>query len=249
MGIRHGHNSIKIMKIALLGYGKMGQLIGEMAVHNGHEIVLAIGEANLSDLTIDHLRLADVAIEFSQPEAAARNIELCIEAGIPVVVGTTGWYDAYDRIKDLVLAQDGCMLTATNFSLGVNVFFALSKWMGQVMQAYEQYDVHIDETHHIQKKDAPSGTAITIAERLLEGLKNKSGWSLAGKDLSKLPIFAHRKEDVPGTHEVRFISKEDEIVLSHIAHNRTGFASGALMAAEWVVNRKGVFTMQDLLGL
>lgn len=235
------------MKIALLGYGKMGQLIGEIAVRQGHEIVLAIGEANLTDLTIDNLMLADVAIEFSQPEVAAKNIELCLDAGIPVVVGTTGWYSEYDRLKALVAERGGCMLTATNFSLGVNLFFALSKWIGQVMNEYDQYEVHIDETHHIHKKDAPSGTAITIAERLLEGLKNKSGWSLASKDLSKLPIFAHRKDDVPGTHEVRFMSSEDEIVLSHVAHNRTGFASGALLAAAWVISRKGVYTMQDLL--
>lgn len=237
------------MKIALLGYGKMGQLIGEMAERKGHKIVLAIGEANYSDLTIDNLQQADVAIEFSQPEAAANNIELCLDAGIPVVVGTTGWYESYDRLQALVTERNGCMLTATNFSLGVNLFFSLSKWMGHVMNNYEQYDVHIDETHHVHKKDAPSGTAITIAERLLEGMNKKSGWSLAGKDLSKLPIFAHRKDEVPGTHEVRFISSEDEIVLSHIAHNRTGFASGAIMAAEWIIGRKGVYTMQDLLGL
>lgn len=236
------------MKIALLGFGKMGQLIGQVAETRGHQVVLVIGAENSNDLTIDALQKADVAIEFSAPEAAAHHIQLCLEAGVPVVVGTTGWYEAYEELVALVKAKQGAMITATNFSLGVNLFFALSQWMGAVMSEQSTYQVRIDETHHVHKKDAPSGTAITIAERLLEHL-NLKGWSLNGTENNSLPVFAHRTDEVPGTHEVRFSSAEDDIVLSHIAHNRNGFASGAVMAAEWLVNKQGVFTMKDVLGI
>jgi 4-hydroxy-tetrahydrodipicolinate reductase len=167
---------------------------------------------------------------------------------VPVVVGTTGWYDVYDELADLAKAKQGALLTATNFSLGVNLFFALSQWMGAAMADHPDYHVRIDETHHVHKKDAPSGTAITIAERLLEHL-NLKGWSLNGTMDNSLPVFAHRSDEVPGTHEVRFSSAEDDIVLSHIAHNRNGFASGAVLAAEWLVKKQGVFTMKDVLGL
>lgn len=236
------------MKIALLGFGKMGQLIGQLAATRGHQVVLVIGAENSHELTIDALQSADVAIEFSAPEAAARHIQLCLEAGVPVVVGTTGWYDVYDELADLAKAKKGALLTATNFSLGVNLFFALSQWMGAAMADHPDYLVRIDETHHVHKKDTPSGTAITIAERLLEHL-NLKGWSLNGTVDSSLPVFAHRSDEVPGTHEVRFSSAEDDIVLSHIAHNRNGFASGAVMAAEWLGKKQGVFTMKDVLGL
>jgi 4-hydroxy-tetrahydrodipicolinate reductase len=236
------------MKIALLGFGKMGQLIGQLATTRGHQVVLVIGAENSHDLTIDALQKADVAIEFSAPEVAARHIQLCLEAGVPVVVGTTGWYDVYDELADLAKAKQGALLTATNFSLGVNLFFALSQWMGAAMADHPAYHVRIDETHHVHKKDAPSGTAITIAERLLEHL-NLKGWSLNGTMDNSLPVFAHRSDEVPGTHEVRFSSAEDDIVLSHIAHNRNGFASGAVLAAEWLVKKQGVFTMKDVLGL
>ena len=236
------------MKIALLGFGKMGQLIGQLAATRGHQVVLVIGAENSHDLTIDALQKADVAIEFSAPEVAARHIQLCLEAGVPVVVGTTGWYDVYDELADLAKAKQGALLTATNFSLGVNLFFALSQWMGAAMADHPDYHVRIDETHHVHKKDAPSGTAITIAERLLEHL-NLKGWSLNGTMVNSLPVFAHRSDEVPGTHEVRFSSAEDDIVLSHIAHNRNGFASGAVLAAEWLVKKQGVFTMKDVLGL
>jgi 4-hydroxy-tetrahydrodipicolinate reductase len=236
------------MKIALLGFGKMGQLIGQLAATRGHQVVLVIGAENSHDLTIDALQKADVAIEFSAPEVAARHIQLCLEAGVPVVVGTTGWYDVYDELADLAKAKQGALLTATNFSLGVNLFFALSQWMGAAMADHPDYHVRIDETHHVHKKDAPSGTAITIAERLLEHL-NLKGWSLNGTMDNSLPVFAHRSDEVPGTHEVRFSSAEDDIVLSHIAHNRNGFASGAVLAAEWLVKKQGVFTMKDVLGL
>lgn len=236
------------MKIALLGFGKMGQLIGQVAETRGHQVVLVIGAENSNDLTIDALQKADVAIEFSAPEAAAHHIQLCLEAGVPVVVGTTGWYKAYEELVALAKTKQGAMITATNFSLGVNLFFALSQWMGAVMSEQSTYQVRIDETHHVHKKDAPSGTAITIAERLLEHL-NLKGWSLNGTENNSLPVFAHRTDEVPGTHEVRFSSAEDDIVLSHIAHNRNGFASGAVMAAEWLVNKQGVFTMKDVLGI
>jgi 4-hydroxy-tetrahydrodipicolinate reductase len=236
------------MKIALLGYGKMGQLIGQMAEARGHQIVLVIGAENSNDLTIDALQKADIAIEFSAPDAAAHHIQLCLEAGVPVVVGTTGWYESFNDLANLAASKQGAMLTATNFSLGVNLFFALSSWIGSVMTQHDAYQVRVDETHHVHKKDAPSGTAITIAERLLEHLKLKD-WSLDGANPQSLPIYAHRIDEVPGTHEVRFSSAEDDIILSHVAHNRNGFANGAVMAAEWLHGKTGVFTMKDVLGI
>ncbi len=236
------------MKIALIGYGKMGREIEAIALERGHEIVLSIGHENLSDLTPDALRKADVAIEFTQPEAAPANIRMCADVKLPVVVGTTGWYSGYETIAQEVKEKKGALLAATNFSIGVHLFFAVNKWFSHLMNQHPAYTVRVEETHHIHKKDAPSGTAITLAEKLLEGLKNKSGWSLTPEN-NQIPVIAHRIDEVPGTHDVFYESEADEIRLTHTAFNRKGFALGAVLAAEWLKDKQGVFTMQDFLGL
>ncbi len=235
------------MKIALLGYGKMGHEIEAIALERGHEVVLRIGYDNLSELTAEALELADIAIEFSQPEAAANNIRLCADLQIPIVVGTTGWYAAYDDLAAEVHTKGGALLAATNFSIGVQLFFALNAWMAKLMNSHPGYQARIEETHHIHKKDAPSGTAITLAERMLEGLSDKMGWSLT-PNANELPVIAHRIDEVPGTHDVFYTSEVDEIRLTHKAFNRRGFALGAVIAAEWLYGKKGVYTMQDVIG-
>jgi 4-hydroxy-tetrahydrodipicolinate reductase len=235
------------MKIALLGYGKMGHEIEAIALERGHELVLRIGHENLSELTAEALCLADVAIEFSQPEAAPANIRCCANLQLPVVVGTTGWYAEYDQIATEVIAKGGALLAATNFSIGVQLFFAMNAWLAKLMHPQKAYQVRIEETHHIHKKDAPSGTAITLAERMLTGLTDKKGWSLSPKS-DELQVIAHRIDEVPGTHEVYYTSEVDEIRLTHTAFNRKGFALGAVIAAEWLQGKKGVYTMQDVIG-
>lgn len=235
------------MKIALLGYGKMGHEIEAIALERGHEVVLRIAHDNLNELTADALKRADVAIEFSQPEAAANNIRLCADLQLPIVVGTTGWYAHYDEIAAEVKAKGGALLAATNFSIGVQLFFAVNAWLAKVMHPQKAYQARIEETHHIHKKDAPSGTAITLAERMLSGLTDKKGWSLA-PNANELPIIAHRIDEVPGTHDVFYTSDVDEIRLTHTAFNRKGFALGAVIAAEWLQGKKGVYTMQDVIG-
>lgn len=237
------------MKIVLFGYGKMGQLIEKLALKAGHEVVLIVDESNRAGLTAADLKLADVAIEFTTPEAAPANILLCADAGLPVVVGTTGWYAHFDEISSYVKQKGSALLPATNFSLGVNLFFAMTEKLGALMQPHVQYQARIEETHHVHKKDAPSGTAITTAERLLSTWKNALVWSLDGAVPNSLPVIAHRIDEVPGTHEVIFSNAIDEIRLTHTAFNREGFASGALFAAQWLYGKKGVFTMSDALGV
>lgn len=243
-----GYFNVEIMRIAILGNGKMGKIIAEIAIQKGHEVVLRIGAENAAELTIDRLKAADVAIEFSVPEMAVKHIQLCLAAKVPVVVGTTGWYEHFEEVAKDVKLKRGAMLTATNFSLGVNLFFSLNEWLAKSMVQHPEYAVRIDETHHVHKLDAPSGTAISIAERLLLHL-NKKGWSLDGEQPDSIPVFAHRMDEVPGTHEVCFTGPYDEIKLVHTAHNRLGFASGALVAAAWLPGKTGLFTMRDVLGL
>lgn len=235
------------MKIALLGYGKMGHEIEAIAQERGHTVVLRIGHENLHDLTAQSLQTADVAIEFSQPEAAAANIRLCADLQIPIVVGTTGWYAEYEELAAEVKAKGGALLAATNFSIGVQLFFALNSWLAKLMQPQRTYRARIEETHHVHKKDAPSGTAITLAERMLQGLTDKKGWSLKPNS-DELPVLAHRIDEVPGTHDVFYTSEVDEIRLTHTAFNRKGFALGAVIAAEWLQGKQGVYTMQDVIG-
>lgn len=233
------------MKIALIGYGKMGKEIEQIALDKGHDIVLRI--TSKDKLAVEDLKKCDVAIEFTRPETVIENINLCFEANLPIVVGTTGWYHAFDDIRLQVDAKKQSLFYATNFSVGVNLFFKLNEQMAHLMQGHG-YELNIEEIHHTQKLDAPSGTAITTAERLLANYPDKKGWKLADEaTATDIAITAVRTPNVPGTHKVTFNSDIDSISLEHIAHNRKGFAGGALLAAEWLVDKKGVFTMQDLL--
>lgn len=229
----------------------MGKAIEIQAIKRGHDVVLRAGrEWSESDLSP-----ADVAIEFSRPEAAVDNIRRCIEAGVPVVVGTTGWYQSYSEVKDMVQLKSGAMLTATNFSIGVNVFFEINRKLAQLMNPLPAYDVSMKEIHHIHKKDAPSGTAITLAEDIISRLDRKKNWvhpeGVSNNPLNTfdLHIESFREDEVPGTHSVEYKSTEDKIVITHEAFNRDGFALGSVIAAEWIAHKKGIFTMSDVLSL
>lgn len=237
------------MKIALLGYGKMGKAIEGLALEAGHEVVLKIGSKNLAELTLENIQRADVAIEFSLPESAFGNIMLCLEAHVPVVSGTTAWLDRLDEAKAKCQATKGALLYASNFSIGVNIFFALNRQLAKMMNVQVQYDIQMEEIHHTQKLDAPSGTAITLAEDIIAEVSRKGSWvkEVAQQD-SELPIVSRRIENVPGTHEISYDSPIDSILIRHTAHSRIGFAKGALMAAEWIVGKEGYFEMKDVLG-
>ncbi len=239
------------MKIALLGYGKMGKTIEEIAkTQQNLDIVLIIDKHNLHDLTKENLQKADVVIEFTTPQTAVQNMHTCINAGVPIVVGTTGWYENLEAVTEYVLANNGTLVHATNFSIGVNIFFEINKVLAEIMHDQPQYEVAIEETHHTQKLDAPSGTAITLAEKILSKLKNKNSWVNKKSELrEELEIISHRIENVPGTHEVIYSSEADEIKLIHTAKSRKGFAEGALFAAKWIQGKKGIFTMKDVLGI
>ena len=237
------------MRIALLGYGKMGKVIEELALERGHEISLKTSSETAIQST-GELKDTDLAIEFSTPDAAPENIALCLEAGIPIVVGTTGWYKHLERIVELLKVEEGRLFTATNFSLGVNIFFKLNEKLAQMMNELDQYEVGIEEIHHTEKLDAPSGTAITTAEIILDELKRKKNWKLDGKASDELSIQALRLPNVPGTHTVSYTSEIDSISLKHEAKNRKGFALGALLAAEWLTKQSsGVYGMENLLKL
>jgi len=232
------------MKIALLGYGRMGKEIEKIALQRGHEIVIKSTGENTYDINE-----ADVAIDFSVPASAYNNISNCINNNVPVVSGTTGWLDRYNEIVDLCNEKNGAFIYASNFSLGVNVFFELNKQLAKMMSTLEQYNITIEEIHHTQKLDAPSGTAITLAEGIIENT-NKKAWELDGKTSEdNIPIKALRTPDVPGTHTVTYTSEVDTIDIKHTAHNRQGFALGAVIAAEWLHNKTGVYTMRDVLNL
>lgn len=238
------------MKIALVGYGKMGKTIERIALERGHEVVLRISSSNQSDLIKDNLANADVVIEFTNPEAAFDNVRKCLMAGTPVVCGSTGWNEKLEEAYKICLENNTAMLQSSNFSIGVNVFFEINKLLAQIMNQYPNYEVSIEETHHTHKKDAPSGTAITIAERILEQLDRKKTWSITQPIVpSELSIVAHRIDEVPGTHNVKYSSDIDEIELIHTAHNRDGFALGAVVTAEFLQGKKGIFKMKDVLGL
>jgi len=238
------------MKIALIGYGKMGRTIEEIAIAGGDEIVLKISIDNTELFTIDSIKQADVAIEFSSPESAAENIKKCLEAGVPVVCGTTGWLKDLDVIKEYCVQKQGAFLYASNFSIGVNLFFALNKYLASLMSARNEYNVSMEEVHHTQKIDAPSGTAITLAEHVLENIKPKKHWvNNETDDPSELEIISKRIGDVPGIHTIKYNSPNDYIEITHSAYNRKGFAAGAVQAAKFIVGKKGIFSMQDVLGL
>ncbi|MGB1043175.1 MAG: 4-hydroxy-tetrahydrodipicolinate reductase [Tenacibaculum sp.] len=233
------------MKIALLGYGRMGKEIEKIALQRGHEIVIKTSGREAYDIT-----KADVAIDFSIPTSAYKNISNCINNNIPVISGTTGWLDKYNDIVQLCNKEKGAFIYASNFSLGVNVFFELNNQLAKMMNTLHQYDISIEEIHHTKKLDAPSGTAITLAEGVIENT-NKTNWELDTNKTTEdsIPISAIRKPDVPGTHTVTYKSPVDTIDITHTAHNRQGFALGAVIAAEWLVNKTGVYTMRDVLNL
>jgi len=244
------------MKIALLGYGKMGKIIEKIALDRKHEIVLKIDNKNLHELTVENLKKADVAIEFTMPGSVLGNIALCFEAGTPIVVGTTGWYDELESIKQQCEASNSTLLYATNFSVGVNVFFHVNKILAKLMNSYPYYDVQVEEIHHTQKLDSPSGTAITIAEGIIENIDAKKSWAnvLTTDDNSnednirqnELLIESLRIDSVPGTHTVIYDSEVDSIEFKHTAHNRNGFALGAVLASEWVQDKKGFHSIHDM---
>lgn len=233
------------MKIALLGYGKMGQTIEKIAVSRGHEIVVIVDQ----DTKNYDITLADVAIDFSIPSVAVNNISNCFNNNVPVVSGTTGWLDQYDEMIDLCNQKKGGFIYASNFSLGVNIFFELNQHLAKMMKNLSQYNVTMEEVHHKQKLDEPSGTAITLAEGVIEHTKYNN-WEIdKANDELNIPIKAIRSPEVPGTHVVDYTSEVDSIEIKHTAHNRQGFALGAVIAAEWLVGKYGVFNMRDVLGL
>ncbi|MDQ6762483.1 MAG: 4-hydroxy-tetrahydrodipicolinate reductase [Bacteroidota bacterium] len=238
------------MNIALIGYGKMGKAIEEIALQKGHNVVLKIDDQNLNDLTKENLRKADVAIEFTMPQSAVANILQCFDAGLPVVCGTTGWLEQKNFIEEKCKKANGTFLTTTNFSIGVNIFFELNKKLAMLMKPHTNYEIEIEEVHHEQKKDAPSGTAITLAEGVIENSPVKNKWANEFfKNKNTLSIISKRIDAVPGTHIVKYTSEVDDIEIVHTAHNRKGFAAGALMAAEFIHGKKGIFSMKDVLGL
>ena len=232
------------MKIALLGYGRMGKEIEKIALQRGHEIVIKTSGKEDYDIT-----KANIAIDFSIPNSAFKNISNCINNQVPVISGTTGWLDKYDSVVELCNQKKGAFIYASNFSLGVNVFFELNKQLAKMMNTLNQYDISIEEIHHTKKLDAPSGTAITLAEGIIENT-DKNDWELETKTSEKnIPITAVRTPDVPGTHTISYESEIDTIEIKHTAHNRHGFALGAVIAAEWLVDKTGVYTMRDVLNL
>lgn len=242
------------MKIALIGYGKMGKTIENIAIQRGHEIVLKLDVNNPEDF--EKLSEADVAIEFTRPESAVGNLEKCVAAGVPVVCGTTGWLKHFDEITEKVKAQNSGFFYASNYSVGVNIFFEINRKLAEMMNTQPQYNVRMEEIHHTQKLDAPSGTAITLAEGILNKVERKANWVCIedntalteGKVDENIVITARRIDPAPGTHIVTYTSSIDTVEISHTAHSREGFATGAVLAAEWLVGKKGVFSMKDMLG-
>ncbi len=235
------------MNIALLGYGKMGKEIEAIALQRKHNIILKVDETNASTITTKELKQADVAIEFSTPHTAISNIKKCIEAQLPIVVGTTGWYEHFEEIKNECLQKHGTLFHATNFSLGVNLFMKVNSYLAEMMNKYNDYEVSMDEIHHIHKLDKPSGTAITLANQIIEKVERKKNWSITDSSAENLFIKDIREGEVPGTHIIKYQSAVDDIEIMHKAHNRKGFALGAVVAAEFAHNKKGIFTMNDLL--
>ena len=242
------------MKIVILGYGKMGQLIEKFALKRGHEIALIVDAHNRESITAEDLADADIAIDFSTPDAALANISLCFEADLPLVVGTTGWYEHLQEVKETCLEANQSLLYGSNFSIGVNIFFHINRLLAKAVSPYQQYDVQVEEIHHIHKLDAPSGTAITIAEGIIENSDVKKTWvnQVVGSDEevvnqpNELLIESLRIEEVPGTHTVLYSSEVDQIEFKHTAHNRDGFALGAVVAAEWLYGKKGFYQVTEI---
>ena len=232
------------MKIALLGYGKMGKVIEKIALSRGHQIVLR----KTSSSSFEGLKNADVAIDFSIPDAAVGNIMTCFDTNVPVICGTTGWLSQYEEMVTLCKSKNGAMIYGSNFSLGVNLFFEMNTYLAKLMSKFDQYKVRMEEIHHTQKLDSPSGTAITLANDIIQQ-SHYTNWVLQNANANEVLIDAQRIENVPGTHAVIYDSEIDSIEIKHTAHNREGFALGAVIAAEWIIGKKGIFSMKDVLDL
>lgn len=235
------------MNIALIGYGKMGKEIETIALKRGHTITLKINKENSGKISKTDLQKADVAIEFSTPHTVLKNIEDCFDAGLPVVVGTTGWYENFEAIKKNASEKNGSLFHATNFSLGVNLFFKVNSYLAELMNKYSDYEVSMDEIHHIHKLDKPSGTAITLANQVIAKMDRKTKWSIEEKNPETLYINDIREGEVPGTHIMKYHSDIDDIEIMHKAHSRKGFALGAVIAAEFLKGKKGIYTMNDII--
>jgi len=236
------------MKIALIGYGKMGKTIERIACERGHQIVCIIDENNQQDFDSEHFKNAEIAIEFTTPAVAVQNIRKCFERGIPVVCGTTGWAEHLPALKNEIKKNGYTLFWASNFSLGVNIFIEINKYLAKIMNEFPVYDVKIDEIHHIHKKDAPSGTAITLAENILQYIKRKTSWIKgSAEDSKQMEIFSAREGEVVGVHSVLYESQVDKILLTHEMKSRDGLALGAVLAAEFTFGKKGFLSMNDLL--
>lgn len=238
------------MKIALIGYGKMGRTIEEIALERGHTLGLKIDIDSKAAFTAANLQQCDVAIEFTGPYSAKENILTCLAAGIPVVCGSTGWLEDWDEVEKYCKEKNGSFLYASNFSVGVNIFFELNKKLAQLMKGHADYEISMEEIHHTQKKDAPSGTAITLAEQLMQEIPRKKNWvNEPTANQEELVIISKREDPAPGTHSIKYSSAVDDIEIIHTAHSRQGFALGAVLAAEYIHNKKGIFNMKDILGI
>jgi len=235
------------MNIAIIGYGKMGKMIEQLAAAKGHTIGLIIDIDNTGDLNAENLKNIDCAIEFTTPQTAVQNFTICFNNDIPLVSGTTGWLDQLETVKTHCLKNNGAFFYASNFSLGVNILFKLNDYLAKIMSNFKEYDINIDETHHIHKLDKPSGTAITLANQILEQNTQKQKWSLNPDSGNDLQITSHRKDEIVGIHEISYISPIDKITIAHEAFSREGFANGSIMAAEFLKDKKGIFGMNDLL--
>ena len=237
------------MQIVLIGYGKMGKAIERIAQLRGHEIILKIDLDNGQDLTPENLSRADVAIEFTGPSSALGNLLTCARAGIPVICGSTGWLENYPAVKEAFEKSGSAFLYASNFSVGVNIFFELNKKLAMLMAPHREYAVEMREIHHTTKKDAPSGTAITLAEQIQAEIPSLTHWvNRPAENPGELPILSERVDPAPGTHSVKYHSPVDDIEIIHTAHSREGFAAGAVLAAEFIQHKKGIFSMKDVLG-
>lgn len=238
------------LKIALIGYGKMGKTIEAIATERGHSTELKIDIDSIAQFTKENLQHCDAAIEFTGPHSAKENILKCLDAGVPVVSGSTGWLEDWKEVEDFCREKNGTFLYASNFSVGVNIFFELNKKLAQLMKNHGDYNISMEEIHHTQKKDAPSGTAITLAEQLLEEIPRKNKWVNNESDKAEeLIIISKREDPAPGTHSIKYSSAVDDIEIIHTAHSRQGFALGAVLAAEYIFDKKGIFSMKDVLNI
>lgn len=238
------------MKIALIGYGKMGKAIEQIAISKGHEIVLKIDISNEDDFNKENVSKADVAIEFTGPHSAFQNVMKCLEFGIPVVCGSTGWLDKWSEARKRCEDKNGTLVYASNYSIGVNLFFEINVYLAKLMSNHQEYDVMLEEIHHTQKKDAPSGTAITLAQQVLQYITSKKSWvNRPAENSHELSIISQRIDPAPGIHKIKYHSSVDDIEIIHTAHNREGFAGGAVLAAEFALTRKGILSMKEVLGL